>query len=1166
MPVRSVSRSPTAAHRATRFVLAFLLALLAAAEATTQPPEKKAPESKSSVGVKLPDGTYLWTGKPGSGDRVDVSAEEWRKLLDQLDQLKKQATIRKPVPPTECRLRVRVEKRGELSVAAVKASFEFQTLSPRTAVTLGGKRAFPASATLDGNKLAVLDTSEDGLIALIESIGRHTLVLDLEAPVTARNGKGEVGFELGLPRAAITKLILDAPPADVKKINLTTRTPDAATPTKAPPALRETGIDVKSFADGPDGGRALGAIESLEVTWDPPATAAPATDTVRTAEWDIQFHLADTTLDTTARLRLNGITREWRFLAPANATVSVDRVSNANTSTSASGSDSPPTVTKPTDASKSVWKIDFGSGSPADWAITMETHQTRPKSEARRSVPVGPFTALDVFRQTGSVKVAAGPHMRFLFKHGPNLRQVESPTPGEDEGTVAFFRLSTGPVPAQAQAAALFEVDARPLSGRLLVRPAYRLKLTEGGWRVNLEARVTPAVRSEVDQVTIEWPAGWPTPEPADAIVDTVQLQKGDGPRSPLVVRFDSGRREPFDFALTATIPIADSTRGNATLMFPRFTQSPESETPVKLEVPAGKEVRASAHEWEADQPSGWSHALTPLAGADGKPMKPVMAVAGKLEQGLASVDVAWQPHRPELIAEMRADVDIQDRQILVDAELRLRSPDGFPRQLSFHGPSGAVPVPKKAFPFATAPLGVSEWDLTLPTSEPGKDGTSGLIRFAYAVPIPARSAGMDDRVPRKMPIGLFWPTAMTRAEATVRVWPAVGGGPVTLVPTTDEWRTFPPEAVAERSVLPALTLFTGGTEPSLTLEIRPAGTNGLSSGQIERCVVEAWGGDDGTPARRRGLFLVRRWFHSSLDIELPGLLAGHTAEAFVNGKQASGAHPTNEPSILRVPITSDADRNGFFTVEVRYQTAGSRGAWTSAALLPPRVRSATYFGPTRWLIALPGSATPLLFDDTCQVEQRWRIPGWLPQPTAAYGSADLEHWFHQGIDADDNSEDGAPAISGEHLTFRQESPAPISVVRVPRGAFLAGCSLLAFAIGLMLSRMSGPMAGLLGLLLAGGIAAAAVAIPQPAAQAASAALPGVIALTAVLVGQAVWRWQQRRRMTYLPGFTRTRIDPLTGSVLLPVPASPSARNGPSKASTGTAQPMVDTGSKTGGH
>src|SRR5438477_12902348 len=92
----SRARRVRAGFRFAVLVPAFLLAVAMALVA--QPPgsgKKPADTPKTppapSPGVKLPDGTYLWTGPtaPGgdNGERVVISPQELQKLQDQVEQL-----------------------------------------------------------------------------------------------------------------------------------------------------------------------------------------------------------------------------------------------------------------------------------------------------------------------------------------------------------------------------------------------------------------------------------------------------------------------------------------------------------------------------------------------------------------------------------------------------------------------------------------------------------------------------------------------------------------------------------------------------------------------------------------------------------------------------------------------------------------------------------------------------------------------------------------------------------------------------------------------------------------------------------------------------------------------------------------------------------------------
>ena len=44
---------------------------------------------------------------------------------------------------------------------------------PNSAIALGGRKAFLVSAALDGAKLPVLDTADDGFAVMVETAGDH---------------------------------------------------------------------------------------------------------------------------------------------------------------------------------------------------------------------------------------------------------------------------------------------------------------------------------------------------------------------------------------------------------------------------------------------------------------------------------------------------------------------------------------------------------------------------------------------------------------------------------------------------------------------------------------------------------------------------------------------------------------------------------------------------------------------------------------------------------------------------------------------------------------------------------------------------------------------------------------------------------------------------------
>jgi hypothetical protein len=1079
------------------------------AEVPGADPLKKAdaPKDAKPLVVKLPDGTFLWLGA-ADGERVTLTPQEFQKLLDRADALKKELAARKPAAPSACAVGGSVQKRGEQLVAVLTLTYSFRTTQANAAVALGGKKAFLVRAAIDGAKLPVLDTGEDGFAVLVETAGDHSLVLDVEAPVTARGAKAEVGFELGLPRSPITTLVLGQPPEDVKRVTLITRTPDPAQPPKPSEVRRLTGLDVKQLGAP---GLPLGPVEALEVTWDPPAAVAQPADQVQSAEFDVSAVLTDGFVESTAKVRLRGPGREWKLVAPAGADVSVDR----GAAPADPGPAQPPVVTKPTDPARPVWKVEFPTGSSAaDWTVTAVARQARPKAGTRAAVPVGPFAVLDVLRQTGTVRITAGPHTRFVFKHGPDLRRVELPGADDDTNSVALFRLTTGPTGAAPATGPLLTVEAWPVEGAVRVKPTYKLQLTEAGWNVAMEVAVKP-IRTELDALTIDVPADWRglAPESDPGLVAGISQGKPDGPWLPVTVRLAAGWKQPFTVILSATVPVPAGAR-EAVVALPRFPKALERDATVTATVPEGLEVRCTARGSDGDAPTAWATVLAPVPGPDGKPPKAVAAVTGRIERGPGRLNLSWQPYHPELTADVRADVTVGERQMVVKEVIKLRAPDGFSRPVRLHGPAEVLGL--TARPPLDAPA-AGTWTFAPPLD--AKEAPN--LTLSFALPLPA---GSDD--PVALPVGLIWPAGAARTEAHVRVWVNSVRGRTVAAPASG-WRELPPEPVPERDALPALTL-TASAERPLVLTLRPAAT-AAAAVEVRRALIEA-GPTEAGSIGYRARFRLERWLTPAVELWLPD---GAAATATVDGATA-GLVPAGEGDGNRFRVALPEGAPGRTVVlEVGYALPGPRGAFGDTAYVPPRVIGAAYAG-VRWLVTEPAGTAPLVFSGG-RADPRWRARGPTYAPSAATRAA-LDRWFVFG--AEPGPDDTATGAEGEPVVIHQPAPEVVRVVRVPWVLLLTGCSLLA-ALGLVaLAGMSGTRAGLSVALLGGAFGAGAVLYPQPAAQVAAASQPGaVLGLGAVALLAAV-RWHARRRVLNLPGFTRIPSEP---SAVGPAAGSPSS-------------------------
>ena len=151
-----------------------------------------------------------------------------------------------------------------------------------------------------------------------------------------------------------------------------------------------------------------------------------------------------------------------------------------------------------------------------------------------------------------------------------------------------------------------------------------------------------------------------------------------------MTLRFVSPQKAPFEFTVVAFHSVEPMAK-TASLPFPRFPTAEESETKLSAQVPEGLELSATAFRWQNDQnsPTG---ASVPTLGRN----PPAMLVGGDYDRGLGKVEVAWQPYRPELNCEVRAEVSVQDRQIAIQQSFKFQLPEGDVRPIRFRGPMDA--------------------------------------------------------------------------------------------------------------------------------------------------------------------------------------------------------------------------------------------------------------------------------------------------------------------------------------------------------------------------------------------------------------------------------------------------------------------------------------------
>jgi hypothetical protein len=229
--------------------------------------------------------------------------------------------------------------------------------------------------------------------------------------------------------------------------------------------------------------------------------------------------------------------------------------------------------------------------------------------------------------------------------------------------------------------------------------------------------------------------------------------------------------------------------------------------------------------------------------------------------------------------------------------------------------------------------------------------------------------------------------------------------------------------------------------------------------------------------------------------------------------------------------------------IDLRYQLPaeadpglGARSPWREVQA--PRPTGPVFLGPVYWQVGLPGGWEPFCLSGTAAFDTRWGLRrGFLLTPHAGRSAADLAAWLRGGPDAGDGP-------SGEDVfVARQASLAPLRLVVVPWEMWLLACSGAAVFLGLLLAMVR-PVRWLFWSIVAAAGAAAAVAAfawPQPAGEFFAGAQPGLLGL-GLLFGAQWWLHRRyRRRLEYMPAFTRV---PAQSSLLRAAPAPRSSHPG----------------------
>jgi hypothetical protein len=1055
------------------------------------------PEPPKVSSLKLPDGTIVFLTKSPDDpnppiEGVVLSAADYKSLSEKAEQAKKT----KVTYPSRLEIRVLLESRGDRSFAALTLEYGFRTVQPRSLVALGCHRASITSAKNQRGQLPILNPpGEEGLTVLVEEPGEHKLVLQADVPVGPRGPKNEIGFDLNLPRAAITTLVwVEQTAHRPNKFNLGTRLHEAQFPKSG--EVKTSSIALESLTKKP---YPLGATDILELTWEQPSSPG-LVEPNNTLDAEITVRIDETSVETVAKILLAGPGSEWPLQLPPNAELTVER------SKPRSASVQPVTIVRPPDASKAPWRIQVPiEKEPSEWIATATVRQLRPKpSDPKSKGPyaVGPFYSPAAARHRGKIRISAHPNVRLGFKPLSDVRRVELPQ-GADEDLIALFQFSVLPVPAASgRALPLVELEARPSPSVARVRPTHKFRLNSVGWQLDTIVRVTPPPRGEMEQLIVEMPGGWQKRLEAspEEIVDSVQVLKDDS-STVYAIRFLSPQKQPFEITVSSTYPVAAGSR-EVSIPLPRFPQGELRESKVVAGVADGLEIRGVG---TATEPG--LNSSEPLKPANKAPNGST-TIQGDFERGLERVDLAWQAYRPELNCEIRADITVQDRQTLIAQTIVFKSAADSNRPVRIRGPRSSMIWQQSTPPLDPVDtVGSNEWEF-LPPASGGKDFT---LTINYAIKHP-----QDDRETSfRLPLALFWPEAASRSETRVRVWGGTHAYSAELI-DGGQWFEQTPEAVPGRDSFPWFSLKTTADNIPLTFELKKPNNHTVPANTVEKAILVATFEDPATATCRMSL-LLSRWNGSSVDIRMPPV---QTVDATVDGRRIEGLVP-GEERILRVPVPEQKPGKTT-TIEIRYRASLARGSGRARSFPLPSIQAALLKNPLRWHISAPMAETPLLVSQAGRLDLEWTWHGFGLASRPATTPSDLDQWLTSGTGRE--TPGGYPQTGSriECLSGQSLEPAVLEILLVPRPAFVALVSTAVLGIGLMLTRWPihriGWALGLVGL----GVGVVSVIAPQPTAQFIVASQPGWLVLATFLSGKWAIVETFRRRANRLPAFSGT--------------------------------------------
>lgn len=1010
---------------------------------------------------------------------IMIAPEKYQELLDQIETLKRQTKPLKPDAPSSCKLSGRVD--GD--TVHLQAQFEFVTDHPKAAVTVGCQKAWAKSALLDGQLPVFLPSSEDtGLVIQVDHPKTHQLTLELEMPLATRGTKGlERGFEIGLPKAAITRLDQFTLPDSIPEVRINTR------------AVRSSTSD--GHANQIEG-ILLGAADHLDLSWKVPAATPQRGPALLSADGKITIRVDETRVTSEVELNLQvlrGETRLWRIQLPPGV---LPEVKEPGIQDERIERKDPPTSADP------CLTIRLKAPSSDPLRVVFQTSQAR---KAGRFA-IGPFHVLNAAHQRGTLSIIAPPDIRLITHPQVEVLPREVTDEQRRENVAASFTYWNLNTPGRTTTppASPLELEIESVKGVIETRLEYAVLISKNTVQLSTKIEVNP-IRTGVDRLDIQMPNDLTYDRdkgasPAD-LVEDVSI---DSSRQIATIRLAQKQYRPFSITLPVTIGLPEG-KQSINLDLPRPQQTLDRGAQWSVAVPEGQELFGNGFGLEALAPG--SRRLTSRA-----------------ERAPAQLELAWRAFRPDAPATATINVNLTPHLAYIQHQLTFRFSDAAPPQVGLAIPAELNDRVRVVQGGTLQPGGI----VTLE-----KPSSNATILLQYSVAIPDwktssdHSQKLDDvRNERRFSLPLVRPVSATRTETRIRFWSEPTEEVMLVDGPWDEQRT---EIVPERDSLPNLVLRSASLEIPLTLKEIESSHPLLAPAVIDRALIQVVVDDEGAQKYRARL-VMSSLNTRTLDLEFPAPLAALKLDVLLDERRLprlqaldSSGREVENGTILRLAVDPDLYRKPLI-LDLRYELGADQQVeqygWRST-LYPPSIRGQEFLGRLRWQVSMPEGWITWSPGDNRASRLRWGLRGGLLRPLIATTTDELERWLAPNLAGVDTPPAG-PENETSFATSRS-SLAPLRLVHAGQPIWLLGCSLLILLIGITLGVVAVPRVVLWTGLAAGLLILAGLVLtwPELIPWILYGCEPGLLVLVIVL---GLFGWHQfssRRASTFQPSVAR---------------------------------------------